>query len=218
MSSPASQTDLQAGFHAIGDGALDAVVAGFEEAALRVGSAQLRSRRHRIEHVEMADAKLIARIARLGVCASVQPAFDATWGGEADMYVQRLGTARAAQMNRFADLAASGVGLAFGSDSPVTPLDPWGAVRAAVHHHASGQRMTVAAAFAAHTRGGWDAAGVPDAGVLAPGRPATWAAWSVPDEAEERSPGSLPDVCPGRPLPICIRTVVRGRTVFDREG
>ena len=37
-----------------------------------------------------------------------------------------------------------GVRLALGSDSPVTPFDPWAAVRAAVRHHDSAQRLDVA--------------------------------------------------------------------------
>jgi predicted amidohydrolase YtcJ len=207
------ESGLQAGFHAIGDGAAETVVAGFEEAAARVGPARLRAGRHRLEHVELVDAPLVARIARLGVAASVQPAFDAAWGGVDGMYADRLGAARAQQMNPFADLAAAGVGLAFGSDSPVTPLDPWGTVRAAVHHHTASQRLTLTAAFDAHTRGGWWAAGVDGAGVLAPGQPATWAAWQMPDGDR----GGLPDLSPGRPLPTCVRTVVRGRTIFSRE-
>ncbi len=43
-----------------------------------------------------------------------------------------LGPDRALAMNPYATLVESGMRLAFGSDSPVTPLDPWGTVRAAV--------------------------------------------------------------------------------------
>jgi hypothetical protein len=121
------------------------------------------------------------------------------------------------------------VPLAFGSDAPVTPLGPWAAVRAAAHHQTPESRLSVRAAFAAHTRGGWRAAGRDDAGVLAPGAPATYAVWHAgdlvvrtPDERvrawstdpRSRVPG-LPDVAPGLPLPHCLRTVVRGRTVYD---
>ncbi len=208
---------LQAGFHAIGDSALETVVAGFEEAAARAGADRLRRGRHRLEHVEMADSDLVARIAGLGVSASVQPAFDATWGGPDGMYARRLGTTRAEQMNPFAALAAAGVGLAFGSDSPVTPLDPWGTVRAAVHHFVPGQRMNVDAAFSAHTRGGWAAAGIDVGGVLAPGQPATWAAWEIDTGGEPVADAVLPDVAPGRALPRCRRTVVRGQTVYAEE-
>ena len=49
------------------------------------------------------------------------------------MYAQRLGADRAARLNPLAALAAAGVPLALGSDSPVTPVDPWGAVRAAAY-------------------------------------------------------------------------------------
>jgi predicted amidohydrolase YtcJ len=205
------ESGLQAGFHAIGDGAMDTVVAGFDEAAARVGAERIRQGRHRLEHVEMADIDHVARIARLGVHASVQPAFDATWGGAEGMYARRLGRSRAGQMNPFADLAAAGVGLAFGSDTPVTPLDPWGTVRAAMHHSVPGQRLNVSVAFAAHTSGGWAAAGIDRGGVLAPGQPATWAAW---DLGESPSAAALPDLAPERPLPQCRRTVVRGQTVF----
>ena len=77
-----------------------------------------------------------------------------------------------------------GVALAFGSDSPVTPLDPWGSVRAAAAHHNPVYRMSVRAAFAAHTRGGWRAVHLDDEGVLAPGAPATFAVWSTPAGVE----------------------------------
>ena len=44
-------------------------------------------------------------------------------------------------MNAFGSMVASGMTVAFGSDSPVTPMDPWGAVRAAVHHHDDDERL-----------------------------------------------------------------------------
>ncbi len=49
-----TEAGLQAGFHAIGDGALDAVLAGLAEAADRLGDEPVRAARHRIEHAEMA--------------------------------------------------------------------------------------------------------------------------------------------------------------------
>ncbi len=41
--------------------------------------------------------------------------------------------------------------LAFGSDTPVTAIDPWAAVRAAVHHKTEGFGVSPRAAFTAHT-------------------------------------------------------------------
>ena len=76
--------------------------------------------------------------------------------------------------------------LAFGSDSPVTPLDPWGTVRAAVRHRNPAHRLSVRSAFAAHTRGGWRAVHRDGEGVLAPGAPATFAVWADPGRGGRR--------------------------------
>ncbi|MGP8847078.1 amidohydrolase family protein, partial [Enterobacter hormaechei] len=91
------------------------------------------------------------------------------------MYAQRLGVARAAGLNPFALLASQGVPLAFGSDSPVTDMNPWAAVRAATRHQTPGSAISARAAFAAATRGAWRAGGVRDGlmGTLVPGAPAT---------------------------------------------
>ncbi|MFJ9004695.1 amidohydrolase [Streptomyces canus] len=227
-----TEVGLQAGFHAIGDAAVGAVVEGVRAAAEKLGLARVRAARHRVEHVEMLTPEAVAAFAELGLTASVQPAFDALWGGEDGMYVRRLGRERASRLNPFAALLRAGVPLAFGSDSPVTPLDPWGTLRAAAFHRTPGHRVSVRAAFTAHTRGGWRAIGRDDAGVLVPGAPADYAVWrtdelvvQAPDDRVARwstdprsgTPG-LPDLTPGRDLPVCLRTVVGGRTVFVRPG
>ncbi|MFF4035911.1 amidohydrolase [Streptomyces sviceus] len=227
-----TEAGLQAGFHAIGDAAVTAVVEGVRAVAEKLGLARVRAARHRIEHAEMLTPEAVAAFAELGLTASVQPAFDALWGGEDGMYAQRLGKARASRLNPFAALLRAGVPLAFGSDSPVTPLDPWGTVRAAAFHRTPEHRVSVRAAFTAHTRGGWRAVGRDDAGVLVPGAPADYAVWhtgelvvQAPDDRVARwstdprsgTPG-LPDLTPGRDLPVCLRTVVSGRTVFVRPG
>ena len=51
-----------------------------------VGIAAVRAGGHRLEHVETPDADAVARLADLGLTASVQPAFDAAWGGPSGMY------------------------------------------------------------------------------------------------------------------------------------
>lgn len=212
-----TQVGLQAGFHVIGDAAVDTVLAGFAAAAERIGLEALRRARHRLEHVELADAAAVAELARLGLTASVQPVFDALWGGSAGMYAERLGPVRGALLNPFGAMAAAGVPLALGSDTPVTPFDPWGAVRACVFHHDASQRMSALAAFAAHTRGGWRAARRDDQGVLAPGHPATFAVWASADPGQQGRPAprSLPDLTPGTPTPPCLRTVRAGRVLYD---
>ena len=227
-----TEAGIQAGFHVIGDAALDAVVSGFALAAHTLGVDAVRAARHRLEHLEMPDRTHLTELARLGIHASVQPVFDALWGGTDGMYVTRLGPDRAATMNPFAAMAAVGIPLVLGSDSPVTPLGPWEAVRAAAFHQTEGSRLTVRAAFSAHTRGGWRAVGDDESGVLAPGRPATYAVWQAGDlvvqtpdnrvaawstDVRAGVPG-LPDLTPGLPVPDCLRTAVRGATVFTREG
>jgi predicted amidohydrolase YtcJ len=215
---------MQGGFHAIGDAALAAVLDGFAAAAAKVGPERLRAARHRIEHVELVDRQMIARLVEFGVVASMQPAFDRLWGGQEQMYAARLGTARALAANPFGAMHAVGVALAFGSDSPVTPLDPWGSVRAAVCHHNPTYRMSPRAAFAAHTRGGWRAVGQDSHGVLAPGAPATFAVWHTPAGVDGTLPKLVADDPARRgpqdptPLPICRRTVLRGRVIFDESG
>ncbi|TVL93252.1 amidohydrolase [Streptomyces sp. SAJ15] len=227
-----TEAGLQAGFHAIGDAAVSAVVAGVRTAAEAVGLDRIRAARHRIEHAEMLTPETIAGFAELGLTASVQPAFDAIWGGEDGMYAERLGADRARTLNPYAALLRAGVPLAMGSDAPVTPLDPWGTVRAAAFHRTPEHRISVRAAFTAHTRGGWRAVGRDDAGVLVPGAPADYAVWAagelvvqVPDsrvadwstDPRSGTPG-LPDLTPGGRLPECLRTVVAGRTVYARPN
>jgi len=190
---------VQAGFHVIGDAAADAFVEGLRTAARRTSPAAVRARAHRVEHLEMVDAAQMATLAELGVVASVQPVFDAWWGGPSGMYVERLGAERARGMNPFAALHAAGVPLALGSDAPVTPLGPWAAVRAAVEHRTAGSGVPQETALAAHTAGGHRAAGErsPLAGRLVPGAPASYGVWEPGDQ------------------PRCLRTVQDGRVLHD---
>lgn len=99
-----TEAGLQAGFHAIGDAAVSAVVAGVRAASETLGLARIRAARHRVEHAEMLTPETIAAFAELGLTASVQPAFDAAWGGEDGMYAQRLGAERARTLNPYAGL------------------------------------------------------------------------------------------------------------------
>ncbi|MCU1691525.1 MAG: amidohydrolase [Frankiales bacterium] len=223
-----TRAGLQAGFHAIGDAALATVLDGVDLAAAEVGGDAVRAARHRVEHAEMLDEAAIARTAAHGLVASVQPAFDARWGGPDGMYAERLGVERARGLNPLAALAAAGVPLALGSDAPVTPLDPWGTLRASVAHRTAGSGLSARAAFSAHTRGGWRAARVDGCGELVPGAPATFAVWDVPDELVVQVPDArvtgwstdpraavagLPDL--DAPDPLCVRTVVAGRVVHE---
>ena len=214
-----SMAGIQAGFHVIGDAGVDTVIAGLQAGAARIGADRLVAARHRLEHLEMVDDGAIAVLVKLGVTASVQPAFHARWGGPGGMYSVRLGRERAAAMNPFASMTAAGMSLALGSDTPVTPFAPWEAIRACVNHHDPAQQIAAESAFAAHTRGGWRAAGVDNRGYLAVGQPASFALWA-PGEDHRSRPlphACLPDLSPGASPPTNLRTVIRGRAVFNRE-
>ena len=204
-----TEAGVQAGFHVIGDAAMDAVVAGLEIAVAAVGADAVRAAGHRLEHAEMLDAQHIAVLADLRVVASVQPAFDAAWGGTEGMYADRLGVERGSRLNPFSAMARAGVPLVLGSDAPVTPLDPWGAVRAAVGHRTASHGLDLATALAAHTRTGHAAVADLASGRLEPGAPATYAVWAADFDAT-----GWPDLSTGA-SPTCLRTVVRGSTVHD---
>ncbi|KRC63216.1 amidohydrolase [Agromyces sp. Root81] len=132
--------------HAIGDQANARVLDAFEAVGC-TGS---------IEHAQLLRRDDIARFARLGVVASVQPehAMD-----DRDV-AERYWAGRTDRAFMLADLAAAGVELALGSDAPVAPLDPWVAIAAAVGRTRDGrepwhpeQAIEARAALAASTGG-----------------------------------------------------------------
>jgi predicted amidohydrolase YtcJ len=226
-----TRAQMQAGFHVIGDGALDIVSEGFRKALEQVSPEHMRLARHRLEHAEMLHDEHIAQCSDLDITLSMQPLFDALWGSEGGMYEQRLGAMRAHNMNPFSRVTRSGVALALGSDAPVSALDPWASIQAAVFPHNRESGISVRAAFAAHTRGGRRGARQEsvEPGVLREDAPATYAIWQATDlvvqapdarlaawstDARSGTPG-LPDVSPGSPLPRALRTVRAGTTIFD---
>jgi predicted amidohydrolase YtcJ len=188
-----------AGVHAIGDRAIEQAIAALEAAAGVLGADAVRRCRHRVEHVELPRPDHPHRMAALNVTASVQPAFDAAWGGSAGLYAQRFGAEAALASNPFADLAEAGVRLALRSDSTVTPLDPWGAVIAAERHRGSAS-LPRAEALAAHVLGGRYAAGQDDVGPLLPGFRADLAVWDG-DPLGGGDPRTV----------TCLATVAKGR-------
>ncbi|SEH76525.1 hypothetical protein SAMN04489835_3831 [Mycolicibacterium rutilum] len=219
-----TEAGITAGFHVIGDAAVTAVVDALESVVAACGAPAVARCGHRLEHLEMVTDEQARKLGAWGVIASMQPNFDALWGGDSGMYAQRLGADRARRLNPFALLASQGVPLAFGSDSPVTGMDPWATVRAATQHRTDGSAVSARAAFGALTRGAWRAAGVRDGvtGTLVPGAPASYAVWEA-DELEVSAPAdavqrwstdqrsrvpALPRL--DGPSPRCRQTVHRG--------
>ena len=150
----AQRAGLQVGVHAIGDAAIEQGVATWERVASEVGADAVRRLGHRIEHFECASRDHIKRAQGLGLRASVQPAFDAFWGGDRGLYAERIGWDRARGMNRFGTMTASGMIVGAGSDSTVTPLDPFLQMRALRAHRVADERIDGSAALGLHTLGG----------------------------------------------------------------
>lgn len=135
--SRASATGLPSTVHAIGDKAVHDVLDVFEhvrgEEAKR-GEAR-STRRHRIEHVQIIHPGDLDRLAELDIIASMQPIHatsdmitaDRYWGERTQYaYNPRI------QLDR-------GVTLAFGSDAPVEPFDPFLGIHAAITRYRDGK-------------------------------------------------------------------------------
>jgi predicted amidohydrolase YtcJ len=199
---------LQAGLHVIGDAAIEQALGVWERVYGALDSRRrrhFRARRHRLEHFEMASGRQIERAAALGLAISVQPGFDAFWGHRGGMYERRLGQERAWGMNRFRTIAARGMEIGGGSDSPVTPLDPMLGIWALENHHDHSQRLSREEAVRMFTMGSARLAHLEKKGRLEPGSAADFAAY-------DDDPFEVPDVREVRP----VLTVSRGRDVFAR--
>jgi predicted amidohydrolase YtcJ len=149
----AREIGLTAAIHAIGDQAVASTLDAFA-ASGQIGS---------MEHAQLVRWGDVQRLAEAGITASVQPthALD-------DRDVSQLWWAdRTDRLYAFRAMLDAGVPLALGSDAPVSPLDPWLAIAAAVHRSGDDrpawhpeQAITVAEALASSTDG---------QGTLAPG-------------------------------------------------
>ncbi|WP_336500770.1 amidohydrolase [Microbacterium paraoxydans] len=114
----AAGAGIEVAVHAIGDRAVTAALDAFG-ASGATGS---------MEHAQLVRHADLARFARLGVRASVQPQHavddrdlvDHHWAGQTAVGYP------------LASLRAAGAEVRFGSDAPVAPLDPWHAISAAV--------------------------------------------------------------------------------------
>lgn len=101
--------------HAIGDAAIRQALDAFEGCD--------RTRRHRVEHIENPAPEDVPRFAALGVIASMQPQHSSP--ELIDVWRKNLGPERALRGWPWAGILASGGRLAFGTDWPVVPEDPF---------------------------------------------------------------------------------------------
>jgi len=155
---------FQIGFHAIGDKGVQMALDAFAEAEKAAKEAQVKGAnggdefRLRVEHAQVTTPAQIAQFKQLKVIASMQPNHlltDMRWAQD------RLGPKRAATSYAWLGFLNKGVGLAFGTDYPVEPVNPFRGVYAAVTRKSENgkqeyfpdQRLTVDQAIAAYTAG-----------------------------------------------------------------
>jgi len=208
----AFQKDLQVRVHAIGDSANHGVLDAFDHV---FGGRPQPQARWAIEHAQIVRPSDIARFAKLGVVASMQPTHATSDGPWAE---SRLGPERIRWGYRWRDFLNAGVPLASGSDFPVESPDPLLGLYAAITRRdldgklpAGGwfpdQKMTPAEALKSFTAtGAWLAFHENEMGTLEPGKQADFV---VVDH----------DVIGGDPEQIpkskVLWTVVGGQTVYE---
>ena len=120
---------LQVSTHAIGDGGVRRTLDAYEFAQKQNGK---RDSRHRIEHIELIDPADIPRIAKLGVIASLQPiAGVGVPGTPQEPILSRVGD-KLPYAYAWQTIRETGAAVAFSSDWPVSPLDPFIGIQSAM--------------------------------------------------------------------------------------
>jgi predicted amidohydrolase YtcJ len=211
---------FQVGFHAIGDKGVQMALDAFAEAEKDARAGQIKAPnggddfRLRIEHAQVTNPAQIAQFKKLKIIASMQPSHlltDMNWA------VERLGPERAAHSYSWLEFLDSGVPLAFGTDYPVEPINPFRGLYSAVTRKSEdgskeyfpAQKLTIDQALAAYTIGSAFAEfAEKEKGTLAPGMLADFV---VLDR----------DLTAGLPAEILgtrvLRTVVGGKTVYQAK-
>jgi predicted amidohydrolase YtcJ len=170
----ASGRGWQLEIHAIGDRAVRSTLDAFEQ------SGDAGPRRHRVEHIETIDPADIGRFGQLGVVASMQPFHADPSPGQIPVWADALGPERAGRGWAWTSILGGGGALAFGSDWPVVPFDPFIAVHGAVTRQTPGgeppggwlpsERLPLPAALSACTLGSaWAAHAEARRGTIAAG-------------------------------------------------
>lgn len=125
----ADRHGLQISVHAIGDGGVRRTLDGYEAARKANG---VRDSRHRIEHIELIDKADIPRLKQLGVIASLQPIVGlGVPGNPPEPCRTRIGD-KLPQAYAWQTLRETGATIAFSSDWPVSPLDPFLGIQSAM--------------------------------------------------------------------------------------
>jgi len=146
--------------HAIGDYAVRTALDAYESSEKMNHTTD---RRPRIEHIETIDSADVARFAKLGVIASMQPLHSYPDANTLDVWARNVGPERASRAWVWKSIYDSGGRLAFGSDWPVVTLNPWQGLQTAVTRRTEegkpdegfvpAQRLSVAQVVEAYTLG-----------------------------------------------------------------
>jgi predicted amidohydrolase YtcJ len=205
---------FQVAIHAIGD-AGNRETLDFIEAVLR-DKPEARSLRHRIEHAQVLHPDDMARFARLGVIASMEPPHcveDKTWAED------RLGPVRVKGAYAWRTLRKAGARLALNSDLTGSDHDIFYGLHAAITRRDKSrapkdgwypqERLTAEEAVRGYTI--WNAYAAfteQETGILAPGR---WADVTVMDV----DPFALGATDPGKLLEgKIVATIVGGKVAY----
>ncbi len=154
VATEADRRGLQIAVHAIGDGAVHMVLNGYEAARRCNG---VRDSRHRVEHIEVVDPGDIARFPKLGVIASMQPPHPpGSQGLPLEPTLGKIGKARWPHAYAWNKFRKANVPLVFGTDWPVSDLNPMRSIHAAVTRKAwdetvDPQRQTLQQAIHSYT-------------------------------------------------------------------
>jgi predicted amidohydrolase YtcJ len=161
----AAKNGLALTVHAIGDKANHDLLDVYEqlrvdESNFQPPTSNFQPLRHRAEHLQVLHPNDLARVGRLKVVASMQPIHATSDMNMVDKYWGKRG----AYSYAWRDQLNNGAVLAFGSDTPVEPINPlWGIHAAVTRRREDGspseqgwypeQRLTVSEAVDAYTKG-----------------------------------------------------------------
>ena len=125
LMSRAAMDNFQTAVHAIGDAANAEVLGAIDE----LSESYTGDRRWRIEHAQIVDPVDLPLLGHHGIIASMQPLHQTS---DRLMAEARLGPERLEGAYPWRSVIKVGGRLAFGSDAPVEPADPWAGMAAAI--------------------------------------------------------------------------------------
>jgi len=217
------EASLPTSFHVIGDGAIELATEAFEAARKALGNSAYSKMQNRVEHVELLSDSVSDRLVDLNIVFSMQPQFSANWAGEKGMYADRIGS-NWTHMNPFRVLLNKGAKLIFGSDAPVTDINPWKTIHAAMNMHNENFSITQKSAFRAHTSGSDRSRNELEVGSVA-----NLAVWDVQEWAKQQidevrnrwstDARSFPNDFPNPASePKCLMTITKGKIAYSKLG